>query len=248
MNTELSTAKYFASQQDDAEQPVMMAPVKKGGWNIQLTIICVLFGLSSIIGALSAAWGGYRLSLPAEEVTVARTAAQQEMQKIVQARTDAVKKYFPLLAYNEFFKLVLAGALMFAAVYMFSQAPKARSFAIGVCCLALFFHVSSLVVSMLMFSETGGVVNSIMGETMAQMDFQSEKQKEAAINYMENKMISSVTIGIAIAFLIKLIFYGVIMAYLWSDEVKKIFGEDPLAYMEKEAAQLAAKTGTPQTA
>lgn len=248
MNTELATAKYLAEQREaqstetDADATT---PENKGNWNRYLTIICLLFAVSSIFGALSAAYSGYRLSLPAEEINVARTAAEQELQKITQSRTHAVQKYFPMLVYNEIFKLVMAGSLMFAAVYLLSQSPKARSFALGVCCLAIFFHVSSLIVSILMIAETGAVVNSMMGDAVGQMDFQNEKQRDATLNYMQNSMISGMTVGLAIVFLIKLAFYGVIMAYLWSDEVKKIFGEDPLAYMEKEAAQQAASEGVP---
>jgi len=247
MTTELMTAQYFSADHEQ-ELGQLQEPRKKGGWNRYLTAICILFALSSVLGALSAARGAYGLAQPVPELEVARTAADRELQKIEQSRINAINKYFPLLVYNELFKLVLAGALMFAAVYMISQNPKARSFALGVCYLALFFHVSTLVVSILMICETGSVVNSMLADSMSRVSAFSETEKEKAFNVVQNYMLTFITIAIAIVFLVKLIYYGVIMAYLWSDEVKKIFGEDPLQYIETEAAEVAASTGVPTTA
>ena len=242
MNEELSTHKYYASAMSE-KQPEQ--PKKKSVWNRYLTAICILFAISSLLGAYSAARGFHFLLEPAEEIAVARTAAEREMQKIAQAQTDAIEKYYPLLIFNELAKLILAGALMFAAVYMLSRHAKARNFAIGVVGLALFFNLSSLIVGILMIVETGGVVNSMLDDAFSQVSFQSDADKEQARDYVENTMLTFVTIVIAIAFLVKLVYYGVILAYLWSDDVKKIFGEDPLAYMEKEAAEEAARTGKP---
>lgn len=245
MPQEILTARYLASNPVEPETAILPAP-KRGSWNRYLTAICFLFAISSIIGALGAASGFYGLS-QADEPIVARTADERRMQKIEVAQREAVHKYFPLLVYHEIVKLVLAGALIFAAVYLLSQKPNARRFAIGVCGIALFFHVSSLIVSILMISETGGAVNSMLAETIARMQFQDAGQKEAALEYTRNTLISGITIAVALAFLAKLIYYGVIIAYLWSDDVKKIFGEDPLAYMEKQTVRPASRSGVPQS-
>lgn len=246
MSQQLSTTKYYASSNEDAPPPEQ--PKKGGGWNRYLTAICILFAISSVIGALSAARGFYGLCQPHEKAAVARTAAEREMAKIKQSQQDAIDKYYPMLMYNEIVKLFLAGALMFAAVYLFSQNPKARSFAIGVCGLALFFHVSGLIVAILMISETGGVVNSILDDAFSQVQFQSDEEKAKARDYVENSMLTAMTVALAIIFMVKLVYYGIILAYFWSDDVKKIFGEDSLAYLEKEAAEQAARTGVPRTA
>ena len=247
MSVELSTHKYLAAKQEEDKLDTCNKK-PKGEWNKYLTTICILFAISSIVGALGTARGVYGLTKAEAELPVARTQAEREIQKIQQTQRDAKQQYFPVLMYNEIVKLILAGALMFAAVYLFSQNQQARKFALLVCGLGLFYNLSSLGISILMISQTGSAVNSMIGDSFANVSFETAEQKEAAVEYLQNSMITGVTIAIAIGFLIKLIYYGVIVAYLWSDDVKRIFGEDPLAYMEKEAAEKAARTGVPTTA
>jgi hypothetical protein len=246
MNQTLSTHKYYASAVADAAPPEEEKP--RQIWNGYLTTICILFAVSSLLGALSAARGFYGLLQPAEEIKVGRSVAERQMQKIQQSRQDAVRKYYPVLLFNELLKLVAAAGLMFAAVYLLSRQAQARKFAIGAAGLALFFNVCALLVAILMIAETGGVVNSVLDDAFSRGSFQSAEEKAKTRDLVENTMLTAVTIAVGVAFLFKLIYYGVILAYLWSDDVKKIFGEDPLAYMEKEAAEEAARTGVPTPA
>ncbi len=243
MSQQLSTQKYYASA--GSQQPAKSTG-PKASWNRYLTAICILFAISSLWGGYSAARGFHDLMQPVKELKVARSASERQVQKIAMAKQDAIDRYYPLLIYNEIFKLTMAGALMFAAVYLVSRQGPARNFAIGVVGLALFYNVSALGVGILMIIETGGAVNSMLDEAFSRANFQSAADKNEARSFVENTMLTTITVVIAAAFLIKLIYYGVILAYLWSDDVKKIFGEDPLAYLEKEAAEEAARTGIPE--
>lgn len=240
MNQQLSTARYFASGHNDPDS-VPEEPKKRGRWSIYLTVICVLFALISIAGALSAAYGLSGLYAETEPVKIARTSAERELQKIADAQTAAKEKYFPMLLYLEIVKLGLAAAFMFASVYLLSKTGKARTFAIAVVGMALFYNVCAIGVSILMISETGGVVNSMLDDAFSKMQFQSAEQKEKMTDYVKNSMLNWVTVILAVLFLVKLLFYGAILAYFWTDDVKKIFGENPLEYMQQEMDEADAE-------
>ena len=229
---QLSTARYFASSREEADQ--VEQPKKAGpGWNNVLTAICIMFLVVGLFGALSSAWGFSGLfSKPEETTRVARSSAEREIQKVKQAAADAQQKYFPMLLYLQVVKLAVAGAFLFGAVYLLSRNANARKFAIGVCCAALFYNVCSLGISILTISETGGAVNSMLDDLFSQLRFNSDDQKDKMRAYVENSMLNWVTIALAVSFLVKLVFYGAILAYLWTDDVKKVFGEDPLEYLK----------------
>lgn len=244
MSTELSTSKYLEEARLQNPEPKAQRGTRQK-WPTGLTIVCALFAIASLFGSLSAAHGFYKLNQPPPQMERPKTAAEKQMKKVLDAQVSATQKYFPMLVYNEIMKLIVAGGLMFCAAYLFSKNPQARKFAVGICGLALFYHVCSLGISILMISETGAAVGSLLSEGLANMDFESDEHRGKTEEVIQNQLLSWVTMGVAIAFLVKLMFYGGILAYLWTDEIKDIFGEDSLAYLERENAEAAAKNGIP---
>lgn len=241
MTQNLSTAKYLeesgVNHLDGPTGSLDGAPPTQR-WTTYLTVICALFLITSLIGAISAAYGFYGLSVEPEKVEVGRSAAAKKVAEIKQIQIDAKEKYFPVLVYLEVVKLGLSGAFIFAMVLLIARNHRARNFAIACCGMALFYHLCVLGMSILFISETGGVVNSMLDDMFSSLRFESAEQAKQVRDHIENRMISAVTIFIAIIFLVKMAFYGTIMAYLWTDDVKKIFGEDPLLYMKKQQEEL----------
>ncbi len=230
MQLELSTSKYL-----DVENVDKGLIKSKRKWATPLSWICVLFMLISLTGALSAAYGFYKLSteVPLLEAQAGMKASQ--VRAINETRQAARDKYMPLLVYQELLKLALAGAFFFGVSMLVSRSPKARAFVIGLCGMALFYHLCAAGISILMIKESGGMMNSFFDEVIADARYQhglTQEQADRARNAMQNSAATTMVIALSIALLIKVGFYGAIMGYFWSDDIKEIFGEDSLEYLK----------------
>lgn len=248
--TQLSTA-YLLQQKMEEEEGQQLEPIEKRPkgqlWSTPLTVICVMFVLISLIAAYSAACGFYKLSQEQEVTTKRpRNKAERQIQELEKVAVEARNKYFPMLIYLEVVKLGMAGAFIFSTVLLIARIPMARNFVIGVCGAALFYHACALIIMILMMSETGTVFNSMMDDAFKGNAQVSQEQADKAREYVTNQFFGYFTIFVSVLFLVRLAFYGAIMAYLWSDEVKTIFGEDPLAKLaDQEAANAAIDTTLP---
>ncbi len=238
MEQNLSTSKYLEALNADEDAAEKLEAInttgKTGGWTLYLTITCVFLVLGSIVGCLSAAYGFYQLSQDPMAAVEANTSTNPKVKEWLELQVETKQQYMPILIYLEFAKLLLSAAFAFAAALLIIRHEKARQFTIAVCAMTLFYHLCVLGMSFVFIGQTGGLVNSALDDAFAQAQFESNEQKERVENYVKNTMISWVTVAISIGFLIKLALYGTIMAYLWSDDVKKVFGEDPLEYLRQQ--------------
>ncbi|MGI9515651.1 MAG: hypothetical protein ACR2NP_01280 [Pirellulaceae bacterium] len=238
MEQDLATSKYLealrADEDTNEKLQTLNSTGKTGGWTNFLTTICVLLVLGSVIGCLSAAYGFYKLSEDPMAAVKENRSTNHKVKEWIKGQAETKERWMPVLIYLELAKLILSGAFAFAAAMLIIRHEKARQFTIAVCGLTLFYHLSVLGMSFVFLGETGGLVNSALDDMFAQVQFDSKKDKELAENYVKNSLISWVTVAVSIAFLFKLAFYGTIMAYLWGDDVKKVFGEDPLEYLRKQ--------------
>lgn len=246
---QLSTAHLVQAKLEEEEaNGIEPIELKASGctWTVPLTVICCFFVVISLLGAYSSACGFHAL-MQKQEVTnkIPRTKAERQLKKIEETAIAAREKYFPLLLYLEVVKLALAAGFMFGMVLLVARNPMARNFVIGLCGGALFYHLCAMIIMFLMMSATGTVFNSVMDDVFNASNFNSAEDAEIAREYVTNQFFTFFTIAISILLLIRLAFYGTIMAYLWSDEVKKIFGEDPLAHLAKEKEEADAKVMSP---
>jgi hypothetical protein len=96
--------------------------------------------------------------------------------------------------------------------------------------VTIVYHVCGTGLSLLMLKESGGVINSVFDDVIAMaredggMD---RKQAQAAREYMQNSAATGIVIAMSVALLVKMIWYGAIMAWFWTDEVRRMFGEAP---------------------
>ena len=160
MDQNLMTEKFFkASQdagasnvaQDYSENRLCNEPAGKAPWRTGLTVICIFFMLISFLGFLSAGYGLYGLfNPPKEEVAAKKSKGYQpkgrskagSSAKFEENFKQARDTYFPVLTYLEVMKLILALSFTVAVVMMISRSPKARVFVMGLCGVALFYHIS----------------------------------------------------------------------------------------------------------
>ncbi len=92
-----------------------------------------------------------------------------------------------------------------------------------------------------MVKESGGVMNSFFDEIIADARYHQGLSKEEATrakSLMQNSVATSLVVGLSIALLIKVGFYGGIMGYFWSDDIKKIFGEDSLSWINSAESEV----------
>ena len=134
-------------------------------------------------------------------------------------------------------KLILALSFTVAVVMMISRSPKARVFVMGLCGVALFYHVCAIAMTFVLVNEAGGTIGQMMESSFEEArrysglsDEEHEEAKEFAINSIGMML----TITVAVTFLIRLLFYGAVIAYFLQAEIKPIFGEDSLEYLKAQ--------------
>ncbi len=121
MQQQLSTAKYL-----EPEMVEKVVPKSRRKWTTPLTWICILFMVISLTGALSAAYGFYKLSSDPPKLEKMRGPEAKRMREISKVRQEARDKYLPLLVYQEVVKLGLSVAFFFGVSMLISRNPKAQ--------------------------------------------------------------------------------------------------------------------------
>ncbi len=247
MSQQLSTEKYLnaaieANEQcasvEYSENALENGPAGRAGWTTGLTVICIFFLLIGLLGTASAGYGFYTLFGPQETAKerAKRLSAQPREMRDFQKKFEAAQdKLFPVFTYLEFMKLALALCFLAAVLMMVARSSKARSFAIGLCAMALVYHLCVLGANFWLLTESGGSLGQMFDSALSEARYQtgmSRAEQEQAKEMLVNSLSMGMTIGLAIVILVRLLFYGSVIAYLCQSEVKPIFGEDGLEYLK----------------
>lgn len=261
------SAKYLTTTYDDdpaavaQPAPAVAAPDQpfvsttlstRKPWPMGLTVICCFFGLISLLGMFSALSTMTTLYLaPPTEADLSHMGKDAKSRRLkrqireMEAKALATqKKYLPILTYLELLKLGIAASLAISVGLMVGRNPKARRFALVTCGVAIFYHLSAVGAASLISTEILGPIASMFESNIAAADPSMSKAEQAEAAQSFSRVVTGVlVIVIAIYLLIKLVFYGVIMAYLNRVEIKEIFEPTPppeLPEAEGEEVQDAA--------
>jgi hypothetical protein len=219
MEQQLTTARYLSeivSVPEPGRRPRT--------WCGMLTAICALFMLISLASALSSAYGFYRLGPGAETATEKGRPKFGRATELEKMQAEAREKFMPLLVGQEFAKLGFSAAFFAAVAMLVLRKPGARKVVLGVCGAAILYHVVSVGMSLLMISHYGGALNSVFDDIIAsaRTEGMSREQVAAAKTSLQNHAATGLAIGLSIALLVKIGFYGGIMAWFWSDDVRRM--------------------------
>ena len=212
------------------------------GWTKGLWIISLFFVLIGVTGALSALMGFAMLFITPmrSDTTGMSHSRKQIVEEFEDAQIAARQKYLPVLIYMQVMKLGLAVGFLVSVVMMLQRKARGRSLAVATCCLALLFHFSNLGVGLLVANDGGsltGFMSKAVDDAASQQDLTAEQRAEGEA-FIKNAVFAGALIGMSVALLIKIVFYGCIILHLIQPEVRRIFGEDPVA-------ESAEKNGVP---
>ena len=245
---QLSTSKYLEEKvASEAEESALTTalPRRKAKWTMGLTVVCGLFFLFGTLAIANGVFGF--IGLFEDPEIEARAIMEQGLPRATETsllevhdKTMAARdKYLPALIYIELFKIGLAIALIVSVALMASRNPRGRSLAFALCGFAIFFHVCSIGVSLLVLNSTGGVYNDFLSQTfndaVASAGLSTEEKAEAEMAF-SSAIGSAAIFGMGIVMFCRLIFWGGIMMYLNLETIKSVFGEDLL---KEDRQQLA---------
>ena len=209
---------------------------RRARFPIGLMVICGFFVLISLMGMYSAINRMTALYIPkTESVDVSHLGSdsrsrrmKREIRQMEERAKEARAKFLPYMTYNELLKFGLAVSFAIAVGLFIVRYPKARKFAITVCFVALFYHVSAITITCMSTAEVLGPMGSFLDASASgseEYQSMSAAEKEQAQQTFSRVMTGGFMLFVGIYLLIKVVFYGSCIFYLCLPEIKAMFDD-----------------------
>ena len=246
MTQELISTKYLTTDYgvEDAldappapakpEIPLESLAPPRARFPIGLMVLCGFFVFISMFGMYSAINRMTTLYFPkTEEIDVSKLGndprsrrMKREIREMEERAAETHTKYLPFMTYNEILKFGLAVGFAISVGLFMVRHPKARRFAITVCCVAVFYHVSAIVITCMSTSEVLGPMGNFFDASAASTEeyqAMSAAEKEQAKQAFSNVMTVGFVVFVGMYLFIKFVFYGSCIFYLNRPALKEMF-------------------------
>ncbi len=249
MTQDLISSKYLTVDYDEPETPEASSTAESSDIFVEtprpnrkfptgLIVLCGLFVLISMIGMYSAVNKLTTLYFhKTESVDLSSLGNdsrsrrfKREIREMENRAAETQTKYLPYMTYNEILKFGLAVGFAIAVGLLIIRYPKARKFAMTVCCVAMFYHISAITITCLSTAEVLGPMGNFLDASASNVEeyqSMSAAEKADAQQAFSRAMTGGFILFIGFYLIIKFAFYGGCLLYLGRPEIRDLFENQP---------------------
>jgi energy-converting hydrogenase Eha subunit C len=206
-----------------------------------LKAICIIAMILGAIGLLMALASGAQLALGSQMQTAfapgpgAGDAQLQELQGQMQEQINTiVARYLPWHVVSALLHAISAVLLLVGSIMTLRRSTTGRQILILACAVSIIYVISNGILEAVVQMQTIPVVQSFMGDAMAEAADKAggggdAQQAKMAAEMIPKFIMAAVFIGMAFSalfILIKIVFYGVSVFYLRKPHIRAFFPAD----------------------